>query len=130
MEQHHAEDVGRILLDVHDQLKALRASIDSTDGTGGGVPGIHAIIAQAERDLQAKAELVLSSVVQSTTVSLPVVPGHRGPRWCGRGRGCRVGTTSRAGWAEAATTTLWAAAAWAHGGRAPCCRRRSGRSRW
>ena len=87
MEQHHAEDVGRILLDVHDQLKTLRASIESTDGTAGVVPGIHAIIAQAERDLQAKAELVLSSVVQSTTVSLPVVPGHRGPEMVRPGSG-------------------------------------------
>eukprot|EP00945_MAST-04E_sp_MAST-4E-sp1_P006243 g6243.t1 len=69
-DQHHAEDVGRILLQAQDDLKKVRDQI----AAGAASPvDLDRVLERAEYDLRAKAELVLSAVTQNTAASLPTV---------------------------------------------------------
>lgn len=94
---YHVQDVGRILLQVQDNLKSLRSSISGGAAAGGaGGPGnggggikeaelaqLDEVLRRAEADLKVKAEVVLNSVVQNSVRmvgggSLPAVPGAAG----------------------------------------------------
>lgn len=88
-QQHHAEDVGRILLQTQEHVRALRqqmtaaaAAVEAaaatrpgpshvSNGSGSGVAAadvqaFDAILQRAERELQAKAELVLHGLVRAS----------------------------------------------------------------
>ena len=73
--RHHVEDVGRILLQVQEELKSIRAELT---GAGGMKPAeIEAVIARAEGGLRAKAEVVLNGLLNDTVTTLPVAqPGQ------------------------------------------------------
>ena len=107
---HHVEDVGRILLQVQDNLRGLRESLRNQGvGVGvGAVPGgrpsgvsesraaetvakLDGVLERAEHDLRMKAEVVLNSVIQNTVRTLPSI--HRKPSSAGSaGVGAGMGT--------------------------------------
>lgn len=67
---HHTEDVGRILLQVQEELKSIRADL----AAGGGLSSqqVDAVLARAESDLRTKAEVVLNGLVNESVRTLPV----------------------------------------------------------
>ncbi len=69
-DQHHAEDVGRILLQAQNELKSVRQQI--ADGSATPVD-LDRVLERTEADLRSKAELVLSAVTQNTATALPTV---------------------------------------------------------
>lgn len=96
---HHVEDVGRILLQVQDNLRGLRESLRANAAAtrgqlGGGAGGassdaraaetvskLDSVLERAEHDLRIKAEVVLNSVIQNTVQTLPSIskkPGSAG----------------------------------------------------
>lgn len=78
---HHAEDVGRILLEVQKDLKSLRASVSKDAAEGEVGASLEQVLQRAEADLAAKAELVLDTI--NTRVkgmgedSAPRQPSHQ-----------------------------------------------------
>ncbi len=69
-DQHHADDVGRILLQAQNDLKNIRNKI--SNGNASPVD-LDRVLERAENDLRAKAEIVLSAVTQNTAETLPTI---------------------------------------------------------
>lgn len=85
---HHVEDVGRILLQVQDNIKSLRASL----GRSNTVANLDEVLARAEKDLRVKAEVVLNSVIQNRVHTLPSIkPGSADGATGGAGAGAGAG---------------------------------------
>jgi hypothetical protein len=71
---HHIEDVGRILIQVQQELKDKRENIKNQgSGSKHAADGIEEVLQRAEADLRAKAEVVLSSIVNSSVRTIPPV---------------------------------------------------------
>ena len=101
---HHVEDVGRILLQVQDNLRGLRESLRANAAAtrgqlGGGAGGaasdaraaetvskLDSVLERAEHDLRIKAEVVLNSVIQNTVQTLPSISQKPGSAGEGGGR--------------------------------------------
>ena len=84
-DQHHADDVGRILLQAQNDLKNIRSKIS----TGNASPvDLDRVLERAEQDLRAKAELVLSAVTQNSAEVLPTLqqPAKRQTNLSGNNR--------------------------------------------
>lgn len=85
-QQHHVEDVGRILLQTQEQLRLMREQMALANSTSSSsmcfnstspadVSALQEILQRAELELRAKAELVLSGLVNTSSQasSLPAV---------------------------------------------------------
>lgn len=104
---HHVEDVGRILLQVQDNLRGLRESLRSgtrsghggptADGRADAVAKLDGVLERAEHDLRVKAEVVLNSVIQNTVRTLPTIKPSSadGSGATGAGLGATHGTVAR-----------------------------------
>jgi hypothetical protein len=85
-QQHHVEDVGRILLQTQEQLRAMREqmtaaaaaveaaaamrqSSSSSNVAASDVQAFNDILQRAELELQSKAELVLNGLVHASSVT-------------------------------------------------------------
>ena len=89
-DQHHAEDVGRILLQTQEELKSLREKV--AQGTASSAD-MEAVIVRAEADLRSKAELVLSAVTQNSAEEIKPVSRGFGQSWGdGHDRGWTAGS--------------------------------------
>ena len=77
-DQHHAEDVGRILLQAQNALKSVREQI--ADGSATPVD-LDRVLERTEADLRSKAELVLSAVTQNTATALPTADTAASSWW-------------------------------------------------
>ena len=77
MAAHHAEDVGKILVEVQADLKALRQDLAATsagDGNAGGkVAALQALVDKAENDIRLKTEAVLHSALNDQYTTLPAI---------------------------------------------------------
>ncbi|GLE01703.1 hypothetical protein PINS_up010537 [Pythium insidiosum] len=102
-QQHHVEDVGRILLQTQEQLRQLReqlAAQQAASGLTASTPGgggssaiasslalaagaeLDEILQRAEGELRAKAEIVLNNLVTQPTptpTSPTTIGGHHAP---------------------------------------------------
>lgn len=67
--QYHVEDVGRILLQAQTELRGIREQIRPENTSD----AIDEVLQRAEADLKAKAELVLSGLVNNSMRVLPVL---------------------------------------------------------
>ena len=81
---HHAEDVGKILIGVQSDLKALRSDLASAaaaaaSGEVGGaaagrqVAALQRIIDRAETDIRLKTEAVLQTALNDQYTTLPAI---------------------------------------------------------
>ena len=73
--EYHVRDVGRLILQVQNELKSLRREVASS-GKPLSAKDADKILARAETDLRAKADVVLNSLIYSEAERLP--PIHRG----------------------------------------------------
>eukprot|EP00741_Cyanophora_paradoxa_P021428 tig00021352_g20686.t1 len=67
----HAADIGKLLLQVQNELKTIRSTIQP--GSQPDVSALESIIERAESDLRAKAEAVLQTVVDDNVTTLPMI---------------------------------------------------------
>ena len=81
---HHAEDVGKILLEVQADLKALRQDLTATSGSeadsGRKVQALQALLDKAENDIRLKTEAVLHSALNDQYTTLPAIREARRTR--------------------------------------------------
>jgi len=71
---HHVQDIGKLLLQVQDDLNSLRSNlknIDPKDQPGAVEAALSSVIAKAENDFRAKADVVLQSVLNNSVTTLP-----------------------------------------------------------
>eukprot|EP00948_MAST-09A_sp_MAST-9A-sp1_P004114 g4114.t1 len=71
---HHVQDVGRILLEVQSDLKALRQKCK--EGKSLDVDSLQTLITKAESDIKAKSNIVLNTILDSTHYDVPSVNEH------------------------------------------------------
>jgi len=87
---HHAEDVGKILMEVQSDLKALRSDLTATSTSeidaGRKIAALQALVDKAENDIRLKTEAVLHSALNDQYTTLPAIreakrtrqqPAHR-----------------------------------------------------
>jgi hypothetical protein len=87
---HHAEDVGKILMEVQSDLKALRSDLTATSSSdidaGRKIAALQALVDKAENDIRLKTEAVLHSALNDQYTTLPAIreakrtrqqPAHR-----------------------------------------------------
>lgn len=91
-QQHHVEDVGRILLQTQEQLRLMREQVGATTGasasaarflgmsTSPDVRAFQEILERAEHEIRVKAELVLNGLVNTSSqaTALPAVTAGAG----------------------------------------------------
>ena len=74
---HHAEDVGKILMEVQADLKALRTDLAATSASdqdaGRKVSALQALVDKAESDIRLKTEAVLHSALNDQYTTLPAI---------------------------------------------------------
>ena len=74
---HHAEDVGKILMEVQADLKALRQDLAATTAIEGSanvkVSALQALVDKAENDIRLKTEAVLHSALNDQYTTLPAI---------------------------------------------------------
>ena len=74
---HHAEDVGKILMEVQADLKALRSDLGATSSSeqdaGRKVSALLALVDKAENDIRLKTEAVLHSALNDQYTTLPAI---------------------------------------------------------
>ena len=66
---HHVQDVGRILLEVGNDLKKLRETVKNNND----LDSLQSLISKAESDIKAKSDIVLNSLLDSTHYNIPNV---------------------------------------------------------
>lgn len=81
--QHHAADLGKILLQAQADLRQIRESIADSKGGGGGAgsssgvdAGLQRVVEKVETELRLKAEAVLNTVVHGSASTLPMLGAH------------------------------------------------------
>lgn len=72
---HHVQDVGRILLEVGNDLKQLRETV-SEGKESLSLDSLQSLISKAESDIKAKSDIVLNSLLDSTHHDVPDVTSH------------------------------------------------------
>lgn len=74
-ESHHIEDVGKILLQVQNDMNQLRSQLQTIDGKDVTKisESLDNILEKAEQDIKTKTHLVLNGVVNDTIKTLPCV---------------------------------------------------------
>lgn len=73
--EHHTEDIGKILLQVQQEMSDLREKLHNVEGKDVTKisESLDNLIANAEQDIKTKAHLVLNGVVNETIKTLPVI---------------------------------------------------------
>lgn len=91
---HHAEDVGKILMEVQADLKALRSDLTATStgehDAGRKVAALQALVDKAENDIRLKTEAVLHSALNDQYTTLPAIREAKRTRPAGRPSSARM----------------------------------------
>jgi hypothetical protein len=66
---YHVEDVGRVILQLQNELKSIRQNIGDADT----VDEVDMVLERAESDLRAKAEVVLNGMINNSVRTLPTL---------------------------------------------------------
>ena len=71
--KYHFTDVGRILLQVKDEITNLRSGLSEGEGKHLTRRELESILDRAEQELQLKVDVVLNSLLQSDVATLPAL---------------------------------------------------------